>query len=302
MDLFQAMRVFARVVEAQSFTKAADTLDLPKSTVTSVVQQLEAHLRVRLLNRTTRSISLTAEGATYHEQCVRILEDVEDAQARLRVGVSKVKGVLRVDVPGPIGREILVPHLNDFHARYPELELVMGMSDRHVDLASEAVDCALRAGTLRDSSLVARRLGVFAGVTCASPAYLAARGTPTSIDELGDHLAVNYFSGTTGRTIDLDFLVDGQTRHVLLRGVVAVNDGDAYIGCALQGLGLIQMPRFIVGKYLTSGALREVLPNAPPQPNPLSIVYLKTKHVSPKVKAFIEWTSELFEKRMAASD
>ena len=296
MDLLQAMRVFARVVEAQSFTRAADTLDLPRSTVTSVIQQLEAHLQARLLNRTTRKISLTAEGAIYHEHCVRMLEEIEEAELRLRDGGRKVKGVLRVDVPGPVGRQLLIPHLKEFHARHPDLELVIGMTDRQVDLVGEAVDFVLRVGTLRDSSLVARRLGLFAAVTSASPVYLARRGMPATLDDLVHHLGVNYFSGTTGRTTEFDFLVEGRSRQLAMRSTVSVNDGDAYVACALQGFGLIQTPRYMVRSHFASGALQEVLPDNPPAAMPLSLVYLKSRHVPPKLRAFIDWTTDLFRK------
>ena len=169
MDRFQAMQVFTHVVDANSFTAAADNLGLPRTTVTTTIQSLERHLAVRLLNRTTRKLSLTPDGAAYYDHCMRILTDLEDTESSFRSVANGPKGRLRIDVPPAIGRLILIPQLCEFHHMYPEIELAIGMSDRPVDMVSEAVDCVIRVGTLQDSSMVARRIGTFQGVTCASP-------------------------------------------------------------------------------------------------------------------------------------
>jgi LysR family transcriptional regulator for bpeEF and oprC len=294
MDRFQAMQVFIRVVDANSFTRAADSLGLPRTTVTTTVQNLESLLQVRLLNRTTRRLSLTPDGAAYYERCVRILADIDETESAFRNVARGPKGRLRIDTLPSIGRLILIPQLCEFYTRYPDIELVIGMGDRPVDMVQEAVDCAIRVGELRDSTMVARRIGTFQTVTCAAPSYLERRGEPRSIKDLEDHQAVHYFSSRTGRVIDWDFIVDGNATEVKVNGVVAVNDADAYVACGLQGFGLIQAARYMVMPYLESGELREVMPQWTPSPMPISVVYLHNRHLSPKVRAFVDWVAELF--------
>jgi len=310
MDRFQAMQVFTRVVDANSFTLAADSMDLPRSTVTTTIQNLERSLKVRLLNRTTRRLSLTPDGAAYYERCVRILADIEDMDASFREVTRGPSGRLRIDTPPSIGRLILVPALCDFHTRYPDIELAIGMSDRVVDMVQEAVDCAIRVGDLEDSSMVARRIGTFESITCAAPSYLARHGEPKSIEDLADHCAVHYFSSRTGRTMDWSFMVNGKPRDVQVKGSVSVNDSEAYVQCGVNGFGLIQPSRYMVAPLLESGQLREILTQWTPPPLPISVVYLHNRHLSPKVRVFVDWISELFQhcalmsgcKHMAALD
>lgn len=294
VDRFQAMQVFMRVVDANSFSRAADNLDMPRATVTTTIQNLESLLQVRLLNRTTRRISLTPDGAAYYDHCARILSEVEETESSFRDVASRPKGRLRIDVPATIGRLILIPHLCEFHSRYPDVELLIGMGDRPVDLVQEAVDCVIRLGELQDSTLVARRIGTFDFVTCAAPAYLEHHGQPADIDDLRNHQAVGCFSNSTGRAIDWDFVVDGVPSSVKLSGVISVNDAEAYVACGLQGFGLIQAPRFMVMPHLASGQLREVLPQHSPLPMPIWAAYLQNRHLSPKVRVFVDWVSELF--------
>jgi LysR family transcriptional regulator, regulator for bpeEF and oprC len=294
MDRFQAMQVFTRVVDSNSFTRAADSLGLPRATVTTAVQNLENLLQVRLLNRTTRRISLTPDGAAYYERCARILADLEEAESSFREVARGPKGRLRIDVPAPVGRLVLIPRMCEFHSRYPDIELAIGMGDRPVDLVRESVDCVIRIGELQDSTLVARRIGTMETVTCASPGYIERHGEPVALADLQQHRAVHYFSSRTGRIYDLDFVVEGEVTEVKVPGKVSVNDADAYVTCGLQGFGIIQPPRFMVQAHLQSGALREVLPQWQPSPMPISVVYLQNRHLSPKVRAFVDWAAELF--------
>lgn len=294
MDRFQAMQVFTRVVEANSFTGAADLLGLPRTTVTTTIQALERQLQVRLLNRTTRRISLTPDGAAYYERCVRILADVEETEAAFHDVARGPKGRLRIDTVPPLGKLILIPRLAEFHQLYPDIELAVGLSDRPVDLVQEAVDCAIRVGELQDSSLVARRIGTFEMVTCATPEYLATYGEPRSLEDLQRHRAVHYFSSRTGRRIDWEFMVEGRAVEIRVEGRVSVNDSEAYIACGLQGFGLIQPPRFMVQPHLDSGQLREVLSECRPASLPISAVYLQNRHLSPKVRVFVDWLAALF--------
>ena len=294
MDRFPAMQVFVRVVDSNSFTRAADSLGLPRATVTTAVQQLENLLQVRLLNRTTRRISLTPDGAAYYERCARILADVEEAETSFREVSRGPRGKLRIDVPPPIGRLVLIPRMCEFHSRYPDIELAIGMGDRPVDLVRESVDCVIRVGELQDSSLVGRRIGTMETVTCASPDYIERHGEPRVLADLQHHRAVHYFSSRTGRIYDLDFVVEGEVTEVKVPGKVSVNDSDAYVASGLQGFGLIQPPRFMVQAHLQSGALREVLPQWRPSSMPISVVYPHNRHLSPKVRAFVDWAAELF--------
>jgi LysR family transcriptional regulator for bpeEF and oprC len=295
MDRLQAMQVFTRVVDTNSFSKAAETLDLPRATVSTIIQNLEAFLRVQLLQRTTRRLALTADGAAYYERCVRILADVEETESSLMHGDRPPHGKLRIDMPGSLGRLVLLPALRHFRARYPEIELIVGLGDKPVDLIQEGVDCVVRVGTLEDSSLVARRIAVFQGVTCASPAYLSEYGVPETLADLDRQVAVNYFSTRTGRVVDPAFVVDGETIEVKMKSTVSVNDADAYLTCGVEGFGIVQLPRFMALPHLAAGQLVEVLPRWKPQPMPISAVYPRNRHLSPKVRAFVDWLAELFE-------
>src|SRR5690554_468611 len=294
MDRIQAMQIFTRVVEADSFSLAADSLGLPRSTVSTTIQKLEKSLDIRLLNRTTRRLSLTPDGAAYYERCVQSLADLEDIESSFRDVTRGPSGRLRVEMKASIGRLILMPALCDFHTRYPDIELAIGMSDRTVDMVREAVDCAIRVGELEDSSLVARRIGSFESITCAAPSYLERHGEPKTIEDLEHHQAVHYFSGRTGRIIDWSFMVDGKQRDVQVKGMVSVNDGEAYVRCGVKGFGLIQAPRYMVAPLLESGQLKEILAEWTPPPLPISVVYLHNRHLSSKVRVFVDWVSELF--------
>ncbi|AWV02547.1 putative multidrug efflux transcriptional regulator CeoR [Burkholderia sp. MS455] len=296
MDRLQAMQVFTRVVDTSSFTKAAETLGLPRASVTTIIQNLEAFLGVRLMHRTTRRLSLTPDGAAYYERCVRILADVEETEASFQANNRKPHGKLRIDMPGSIGRLLVIPSLCEFHTRYPDIDLQLGLSDRPVDLLQEGVDCVIRVGALQDSSLVARRVGLFEGVTVAAPAYLEHFGEPKTIEDLSQHKAVNYFSSRTGRTIDWSFLIDGKETEIKMESIVSVNDADAYVTCGIEGFGLIQPPLFMVLPHLREGRLKEVLPGIKPLPMPISVVYPHSRHLSPKVRVFVDWIAEVFDR------
>lgn len=294
MDRLQAMKVFTRVVDTGSFTRAADTLDLPRASVTVIVQQLEAHLKVRLLQRTTRRLNLTPDGAAYYERCVRVLADIEEMESSFENVGKAPRGKLRVDMPAALGRMLVMPRIADFHSRYPDIELMLGFGDKPVDLIQDGVDCVVRIGPLQDSSMVARRVATYEAVTVASPAYLERHGVPKTIDELKDHVAVNYFWARTGRIMDLTFEVDGAPVEVRMRGNIAVNDADAYVVSGLEGVGLIQAARFMALPHLESGKLVEVLSQWKPLPMPISALYPHSRHLSPTVRVFVDWIAEMF--------
>jgi LysR family transcriptional regulator for bpeEF and oprC len=299
MDRLQAMSVFVRVVESGGFTRAAEVLRMPKATVTTLVQQLEAHLGVKLLNRTTRRVNVTPDGAAYYERCVRILAEVEDTETVLRRTHGAVSGRLRVDVPASFGRRVLMPALPDFVACYPDVRLEVGCGDRPVDLIEEGVDCVVRGGDPGDESLVARRVGELEFVCCATPAYLAAHGVPEHPRDLAQHRCVNYFSSKTGRLFPWDFARDGERIELAVDGPVAANDGEAYLAAGLAGLGVFQAVLLDVTELLAAGSVRRVLADWRIDPLPVFVMYPRNRHLSAKVRAFVDWVGDLLERRTA---
>jgi LysR family transcriptional regulator, regulator for bpeEF and oprC len=291
LDRLDAMRVFVRIVELKSFTKAADDLQLPRATVTHTIQQLEKRLGVRLLHRTTRQVSATLDGEAYFQRCVRLLADVEEAESVFSRSAAAPKGKLRVDLQGTLGMHFLLPHIGDFFAKYPEVELEIGMGDRLVDLVREGVDCVLRAGEPRESSMVGRRVASLGQVTCASRAYLERHGTPRTLDEFKAHRAVNY-AGTTGKILPFEFLVGDEPRTMQLRGSATVSHADAYVACCEAGLGFIQLPRYHVERQLAEGILCEVLGKHRPAPMPVSVLYPHHRQLSPRVRVFVDWVAD----------
>jgi LysR family transcriptional regulator for bpeEF and oprC len=295
MDVLFAMKVFARVVETNSFTRAADTLQIPRASATIILQQLEAHLKVRLLHRTTRSLSPTPDGTAYYERCVRILADIEDAEHAFSVTADAPRGTLRIDMPTSLGKLLVLPDVYAFHERYPDIELMLGFGDKPVDLIQESVDCVIRVGTLATSNLIARRLGLYRPVTVASPDYLARYGAPESLEDLNQHVAANFFWGRNGRLMDFSFTLQGRSVDVRMRGNLALNDTEAWLQSCLKGVGIIQAPRFMAAPYLLSGELVELLREFTPPPMPISAVYPQNKHLSPTVRVFVDWVCDLFD-------
>ncbi|CDY74728.1 Probable transcription regulator protein of MDR efflux pump cluster [Caballeronia glathei] len=302
IDRVHAMRVFTRVVDTNSFSRAAESLGLPRASVSTTIQQLEALVGVQLLARTTRRLNLTVDGAAYYERCARILADIDELESGFHTGEDRLRGRLRVEMPDTVATSVVVPALPDFHARYPHIDLSIGISNRAVDLVGEGVDCSVQLGELPDSGLIARRLGSFEHVTCASPAYLEEHGTPATLDDLAGHVAVNCVSDRTGRPVDFDFEVNGKTVTVKMPGFVQVTNEHAYLACGVQGLGLIQPPRIAALPYLRSGQLREVLPQWKSMPMKVSVAFLKTRQATPRVSVFVDWLADLFERSQQMED
>jgi LysR family transcriptional regulator, regulator for bpeEF and oprC len=292
MDRLQAMEVFTRVVETNSFSKAAELLDLPRGSVSNLIQALEQHVGVRLLNRTTRQVSVTEDGALYYERCVGILAEISDAESSLSNKRQTPAGTVRVDTSGTLAKALLLPALGDFYQQYPEIDVRLGLADRNIDLIQDGVDCVIRMGTPEESSLVARRIGNSRITTCASPAYLAAHGTPATLEELEGHRAVNYVSARSGKTFPFEYEVNGEVVKVSLEGALAVNDGSVYITAGVLGYGIIQPSRFMVAEMIERGELQEILTDYTIPSTPLSILY-PHRRMSSRVRAFTEWFTEL---------
>jgi LysR family transcriptional regulator for bpeEF and oprC len=294
MNKLQAMEVFVQVVDAGSFTRAADMLQLPKATVSTLVQSLEKALSAKLLHRTTRNVTVTTDGAAYYERCLRILSDVRDAEESLSRTRMSPSGRIRVDAPTGLSSEILVPALPDFFERYPDIVLELGCSDRPVDLVEEGVDCAVRGGELQNSSLIARRIGMVNFLTAAAPSYLARHGVPQHPRDLEQHRCVNYFSQKNGKTFDWDFRRGDERLVMPMRGAIALNDSNAYSAAGLAGLGVVQMVDYLLNEHVEAGRMVQILSDWRSDPLPIHVVYPQNRHLSAKVRAFVEWVAELF--------
>jgi DNA-binding transcriptional LysR family regulator len=295
MDRFDAMQAFARVVEAGSFTKAADTLQVSRATVTQLVQQLETRLRVKLLNRTTRQVRVTADGAAYYERVVQLLADMEDAEAALSSSTAQPRGRLRVDVPSPLARLILIPALPAFHARYPEIQIEMGVSDRVVDVIADNVDCVVRGGEPTTPSLVARRVANLPIGAYAAPGYLQQHGVPAHPSELENthHRIVGFLWQRTGKPLAFDMQRGGERVCVQGRYVLAVDDGNACLAAGLASLGVLWLPRYMADAHAARGELTPLFADWRFDAMPLYVVYPPNRHVSAKVRAFVDWVVEL---------
>ncbi|WP_406236041.1 LysR substrate-binding domain-containing protein [Isoptericola jiangsuensis] len=295
MNKLLAMDVFVQVVDTGGFTRAAENLQLPKATVSTLIQSLERSLAVKLLHRTTRHVSVTADGAAYYERCLQILADVRDAEDAVAGSRASPAGRLRVDAPTGLASEVIIPALPGFFAAYPDIRLELGCSDRPVDLVEEGVDCAIRGGRrLRDSRLVARRVGTMQYVTCAAPAYLARFGRPTHPDDLTDHHCVNYFSVRNGRMFDWYFAKGTEKVQVALSSHLAVSDSYAYAAAGLAGLGIVQMADFLMAPMIEDGRLVRILDGWSNEPLPVHVVYPENRHLSAKVRVFLDWSAALF--------
>lgn len=299
MDRIDLFRIFTRVVEGASFTRAADTLGLPRSSVSAAVQELERRVGARLLHRTTRKVTPTQDGIVFYDRCQRILSEVEDTENLFRQSATQPSGRLRIDVPGRIGRLLIAPALPGFLDRYPEIDIDLGVTDRAVNLVEDSVDCVLRVGPLRDSGLIARQIGKLVLINVASPGYLARHGTPERPDDLGGHWAVNYASPSTGRLEDWEWVENGELRRLSLRGRVTVNSAEAYIACSLAGLGLIQIPAYDVRPQLEAGALVEVMPCFRAEPLPMTLLYPHRQSLSHRLKVFADWLEALLHKHVS---
>jgi len=302
MDRIDAMQAFVRVVETGSFTKAADTMQASRTRVTQLVQHLEAHLRVKLLHRTTRKVNVTADGAAYYERVVRLLADLDDAETSLSAASASPRGRLRVDVPAPLASLVLVPALPEFHARYPDIQLDLGASDRKVDLIDENVDCVLRGGELTDVSLRARHVADLPLGVYAAPAYLARAGVPAHPSALEDagHRIVGYRSSRTGNPLMSSMRRGDEDVRVQGRHVLSVDDGNAYLAAGLAGLGAMWLPMYMARGPLARGELVRLFDDWQIAPMPMYLAFPPSRHVSRKLRVFIDWIVELLARHAPA--
>ncbi|WP_437653519.1 LysR substrate-binding domain-containing protein [Sorangium sp. So ce1182] len=294
MNQLLAMRAFVRLVETGSFSRTADHLALPRSTVTKLISDLEKHLGTRLLNRTTRAVAATSDGLEYYSHAVRLIAEVDSVDRALRGKKAKPSGHLRIDAPASFATSLLIPALADFHREYPDITVALGISDRTVNIVGEGVDCAIRAGSLNEMTMVGRRLAELQYVTCAAPGYLERMGTPSSPADLEkNHAHTAYFFAATGK-LDPMIFERGDHRYEVADCAFSTNDGNGLLEMILSGLGVGQHLRRCVQPHLDSGELVAILEGWTRPPLPLHIVYPPNRHPNARLSVFVGWAIQKF--------
>ncbi|CAK7074250.1 MAG: HTH-type transcriptional regulator DmlR [Citrobacter freundii] len=295
-SMFEYMNIFVQVVEQGGFARAADVLHLHRPAVTKAIQHLEDDLGAKLLNRTTRKVSLTEEGDAFYQRTKILLSDVDDIMASFSP-TRPPRGKLRVNAPLSLAHSVLVPALKDFQSRYPDIEMVLTSTDRRIDMLAEGIDCMIRIGELQDSSLISRRLGEVKMVTCASPDYLQQHGVPQTPEDLSRHQALNFFSERHREALEWTFVNRGKTESFTPAGRISVDNSDILLTGCLSGLGIIRGVHAVLAPYLQSGQLVEVLADYTGESKPVSVLYPDRRHLAPRVRVFIDWLCELFSQQ-----
>jgi len=292
MNRLEAMQIFVRVAELASFTRAADGLGMPKASASTAVQQLESALGTRLLHRTTRKVQMTQDGRAFYERCKDLLADMDELQAMFQQGPQSLRGRLRVDMPSGVARNLIIPRLPHFLQAHPQLELELSSTDRRVDLVREGFDCVLRVGALGDTNLIARPLGRFRLINCASPAYLRSHGTPQTLDDLAAHQLIHYVLTLGAKSSGWEYPDGAGYGSLPMPGALTVNNAEAYEAACLAGLGLIQVPAVGVQHFIAQSLLVEVLPHCRAEPMPVSLLYANRRNLSKRVQVFMTWMAE----------
>ncbi|GAA4342002.1 LysR family transcriptional regulator [Variovorax defluvii] len=295
MDRIDAMNTFVRVVEAGSFTRAASQLDLPKATVTRLIQGLEQDLQVRLLHRSTRSLTVTPEGASYYERIVKLLDELAEIESATRQSRARPSGKVRIETTAAIATMVIVPALAEFYRDYPDVGIELSIGNKTIDLVAEGMDCAIRVGEVSEQQVVARRIGDFQFAICATPGFVAAHGAPRTPDELSTRATIGLTAGS-GRTLPFRFADGRSETEVALNHRLAVNDSNTYLAAALAGLGIIQAPTYSVRDAIENGQLVPLLQDWQTPVHPVSVVYAPNRYLSAKVRVFIDWAVTLFER------
>jgi LysR family transcriptional regulator, regulator for bpeEF and oprC len=295
MDKLAAMHAFVRVVDSGTFTRAADLLNVPKSTVTRLVQELEKEVGVRLLHRTSRQLTLTQEGQTYYEGSIRILDDVGSLDGSVLGSNRAPKGKVKIELPASVACHVVIPALPDFFARYPDVQLEMNIGNRPVDLIAENLDCVLRVGPLLSDSLIARPAGTLRLVTCASPAYIEQYGKPDEPTDLAQgHTIVRIVSPRSGRDFVAQVRREEAVAEVHGAYQLSVNDSGAALAAGVAGLGVLTTYEFLVAPHLQSGTLQSLFPDWRGDDIPVHVAWPANRHLASKVRVFVEWAIELF--------
>ena len=296
MDYYTAVRAFIRVVETCSFTKASAGLELPRNTVTKLVQALEVHLQVKLLNRTTRRVSLTNDGSAYYERMSRVMDEWQEAESDLAMSQGRPRGKIRVDMATLLATQLVIPALPKFYEKYPDIQLDLGVSDRPSDLVGERIDCVLRAGRVTDPSLIARHIGDLRFVLCATQGYLAKHGVPSHPAELErGHELVQYFFAGSGKKFGNVLKRGAEEYTVQGRYLVSCNDANAQLASGLAGLGILDTLSVVAQPYIDDGRLVKLLAEWSLDSVPVSVVYAPNRHLSARVRVFADWLMQIFD-------
>lgn len=299
MNRLESMQIYVRVAELASFTQAADSLGMSRASVSTAVRQLEGALGTRLLHRTTRKVQMTQDGHVFYERSRQVLDELDDIQAMFQHDGEQLSGRLRVDMPVPVARNIVIPALPAFLHAHPGLHVELSSTDRRVDVVKEGFDCILRIGTLESSSLVARPLGQFAMVNCASPAYVARAGVPATPADLAAHQLVDYAPALGARHALFEYLEGSTVRSCRVPAALSVNSVDAYQAACLAGLGIVQVPRMGVADLIAQGRLVELLDGYRAPPMPVTLLYPSRRHLSKRVQRFMQWLAGLMAPHLA---
>lgn len=294
VDQLLAMRAFVRVVETASFSRAADQLALPRSTMSKLITDLERHLGIKLMHRTTRTVAATSEGLEYYNRAVHLIGEIDAVDNAVRGKRLKPSGHLRIDAPTSFASSLLIPSLPDFHREYPDVTVALGISDRTVNIVGEGVDCAIRAGELHDMTMIGRKIAELQYVTCASPSYLRQMGMPISPTDLKEnHVHAGYFFATTGKSEPLIF-EKGDDRYEMDNRKFSTNEGNGLTELMLAGLGIGQHLRRFVQPHLDSGKLVAVLEDWSRPAILFHVIYPSNRHQSARLKVFVDWLMNAF--------
>lgn len=298
MDRLSAMKIFARVAELESFTQTAEDLGVPKASVTVAVQELEEAVGARLLERTTRSVRLTPDGASYLERCRDLLNDLDETESMFRNEPMKMSGKIRVDMGIPMARHYVIPLLPQFLAQYPGIEIELSSTDQRVDVLREGFDAVIRGGNVSEPGLGERPLGATAFVNVVSASYIAQHGRPRSIEDLRSHYLVGYTQNWSASGNTFEYFDGEKYRDVRMKTKITVNNTDAYRAACVAGLGIAQIPTASVEEDLRAGTLVEILPKLQAEPMQIKIVYPLRRHMTQRVRVFLDW----LEKAASAYD
>ncbi len=294
MDRFTAMQIFIRVAELESFTQAAESLGMPKASISTSIQQLESFLGTRLLQRTTRKVQLTADGTAFLERSKDLLSDLDEVESLFKQDAN-LTGRIRVDMAIGIAKNAVIPRLHEFLEKYPMIEIELGSTDRKVDLIQEGYDCVVRVGELQDSGLMVKPLGKFKVISCASPAYIKKYGLPKNVEDLKNHYLIQYASNFGKRDDAFEYFDGEKYRNMKLKSFMTVNNTESYLGACLAGLGIIQAPESGLREYLKRKELVEILPRLNADPMKVSLIYPHKRNLPKRVKVFMEWMEEVIK-------
>jgi DNA-binding transcriptional LysR family regulator len=295
MDSSEGLKRFVRVAELGSFTKAAESLGLPKASVSQAVQQLESRLQTQLFHRTTRKVQLTPDGQLFYEKSKDVLSEIEELETLFISDDSQVSGIVRVNMSQPMARHLVIPALPAFLQRHPNLNIEISSEDRKVDLISEGYDCVVRTGEVEESGMTMRKIGEMQQTNFASPGYIEAYGKPQSIDDLNNHYLIHYQTSSNRRFDAFEYLQNGELHTVKMQSRICVNNTDAYRVACAAGLGIMQAPRFGAHELLKSGGLMEILPAYRAPAMPVSILFPHRRNLSKRVRIFIDWMSGVIQ-------